>query len=100
MRAQDIIRALLDVLDKQKQEEIDQAIPNEPGEQTSRFKQIFGALDKRNQSKQYSNSPGESVEDIEAVTSRAGGGINGTKHPSDIRGEHPSMYPAAQWKGE
>jgi hypothetical protein len=31
------------------------------------------------------------------VTTDAGGGVNGPKDPSDIRGEHPSMYPAHQY---
>jgi hypothetical protein len=92
MRAQDIIRALLDVIDQQKKEQVDQMIPNEPGEQTSRFKQIFSALNQRTQSKQYSNSPGESVEDIDAVTTLAGGGVNGPKHPADIRVKDPRGY--------
>ena len=92
MRAQDIIRAMLDVLDQQKKEQVNQLIPNEPGEQTSRFKQIFGALNQRNQPKQYSNSPGESIEDLESVTTRAGGGVNGPKHPDDIRVKDPRGY--------
>lgn len=92
MRAQDIIRALLDVIDQQKKEQVDQIIPDEQGEQTSRFKQIFSALNQRNKPTQYSNSPGESVEDIESVTSRAGGGVNGSKHVADIRGEHGRLY--------
>ena len=100
MRAQDIIRALLDVIDQQKKEQVDQMIPNEPGEQTSRFKQIFNALNQKQSPKPYSNSPAETIEDIESVTTKAGGGINGSKHPSDIRGEHASMYPTAQWRDE
>lgn len=92
MRAQDIIRALLDVIDQQKKEQVDQIIPNEKGEQTSRFKQIFSALNQRNKPRQYSNSPQEGVEDIESVTTNAGGGVNGSKHPEDIRGEHGRLY--------
>jgi len=92
MRAQDIIRAVLDVLDQQKKEQVDQVIPNEPGEQTSRFKQIFSALNQKQRSTQYANSPGESLEDIESVTTNAGGGVNGSKHSADIRGEHGRLY--------
>lgn len=100
MRAQDIIRAVLDVLDQQDEEirlDVDKAVPNEPGEQTSRFKQIFHMLSQRNKPKQYSNSPRDAVADIEAVTTLAGGGVNGSKHPADIRGEHPSLYPGQVW---
>ena len=93
MRAQDIIRAVLDVLDQQDQTvEVEDLVPNEPGEQTSRFKQIFHMLSQRNKPKQYSNSPRDAVADIEAVTTLAGGGINGSKHPADIRGEHGRLY--------
>jgi len=92
MRAQDIIRALLDVIDQQKKEQVDQIIPNEKGEQNSRFKQIFHMLSQRNKPRQYSNSPQTGVEDIESVTTRAGGGVNGSKHIADIRGEHGRLY--------
>ena len=103
MRAQDIIRAVLDVLDQQDEDirvDVDTVVPNEPGEQTSRFKQIFHMLSQRNKPKQYSNSPRDAVADIESVTTLAGGGVNGSKHPADIRGEHASMYPTAQWRDE
>jgi hypothetical protein len=94
MRAQDIIRAVLDILDHAEDKEIEiDALPNEPGEQTSRFKQVFHMLSQRNVPKEYSNSPRDAVADIEAVTTLAGGGVNGSKHPADIRGEHPSLYP-------
>jgi hypothetical protein len=100
MRAQDIIRAVLDLLDKQDENvtvDVDTVVPNEPGEQTSRFKQIFHMLSQRNVAKEYSNSPRDAVADIEAVTTLAGGGVNGSKHPADIRGEHPSLYPGQVW---
>lgn len=100
MRAQDIIRAVLDVLDQQDQQvKVEDLVPNEPGEQTSRFKQIFHMLSQRNKPKQYSNSPSDAVADIESVTTLAGGGINGSKHPADIRGEHPSLYPGTEYGG-
>jgi hypothetical protein len=44
----------------------------------------------------FSNSPNEKYAGIEAVTTDAGGGMQAPKHPSDIRGEHPSMYPGHQ----
>lgn len=95
MRAQDIIRAVLDVLDTKDENitvDVDTVIPNEPGEQNSRFKQIFHMLSQRNKPRQYSNSPQTGVEDIESVTTNAGGGVNGSKHPADIRGEHGRLY--------
>jgi len=89
MKARDVIRAVLDILDSQEQTKDD--IPNEPGEQTSRFKQIFAMLD--NPSKgPLANSPNEIVADIDSVTTDAGGGVNGPKHPADIRIKDPRGY--------
>lgn len=89
MRANDLIRAVLDILDSQDETKDD--IPNEPGEQTSRFKQIFAMLD--NPSKgPLANSPNEIVADIDSVTTDAGGGVNGPKHPADIRVKDPRGY--------
>ena len=89
MKARDVIRAVLDILDSQEQTKDD--IPNEPGEQTSRFKQIFAMLD--NPSKgPLANSPNEIVADIDSVTTDAGGGVNGPKHPADIRIKDPRGF--------
>jgi len=95
MRAQDIIRAVLDLLDQQDDEvkvDVDTVVPNEPGEQNSRFKQIFHMLSQRNAPKPYSNSPRDAIEDIESVTTNAGGGWNGPKHIDDIRIKDPRGY--------
>lgn len=101
MRAQDIIRAVLDIIDqaeKQVMVTVDtEDVANEPGEQTSRFKQILQMLNQRDQPTEYANSPCDVVTDIESVTTLAGGGVNGSKHPADIRGEHPSIYPEQVW---
>ena len=45
---------------------------------------------------EYSNSPNEQYADIEAVTTDAGGGVNGPKHPHDIRVKDPSQHPDQQ----
>ena len=95
MRAQDIIRAVLDMLDQQDEDvrvDVDTVVPNEQGEQTSRFKQIFHMLSQRNKPTEYSNSPTDAIADIEAVTTLAGGGLNGPKHPADIRVKDPRGY--------
>jgi hypothetical protein len=42
------------------------------------------------------NSPNEKIASIDAVTVDAGGGINGPKHPHDLRVKDPSMYPNQQ----
>ncbi len=96
MRAQDIIRAVLDLLDKSEQPsgsvEITTDMPPEESEPVaSRFKQLFAMLD--NPSKgPLGNSPNEVVADIDSVTDLAGGGINGPKHVDDIRVKDPRGY--------
>ena len=96
MRAQDIIRAVLDLLDQEEQQQtsmsVDVAVPNEPGEQGSRFKQILAMLQNRDSASPLSNAPNEVVADIEAVTTDAGGGVNGPKHPDDIRVKDPRGF--------
>ena len=46
----------------------------------------------------YSNSPDEHYADIKKVTVDAGGGVNGPKHPSDLRAVNTSMYPNMQYQ--
>lgn len=91
MRATDVIRNVLDLID---QMEIPNSpgIDNEPGEQTSRFRQILTLLANKDQPTQYSNTPVPIVSGIESVTSLAGGGINGSKHVDDIRVKDPRGY--------
>ena len=50
------------------------------------------------ESRQFSNSPDTFVADIKKVTVDAGGGLNGPKHPADIRADSISMYPEYQKK--
>jgi hypothetical protein len=64
-------------------------------EELARMKQIAGLLPV-NIETAYANEPQEMYADIDAVTVNAGGGLNGPKHPSDIRGDHVSLYPAYQ----
>ena len=104
MRASDIIRNVLDLIDQidcaQQAEEMPVAVvaaeePVQTGVDTNRFKQIFDILSaERNQ--MYNNSPNEVVAGIEAVTTNAGGGMNGPKNPSDIRADSAAMYPNKQ----
>ena len=92
MRAQDIIRAVLDIIDSD-----DKTTPNETcgSEQSepiaSRFKQIMAILDS-DSTGPYSNTPNEVVADVDAVTTLAGGGLNGPKDPADIRVKDPGAY--------
>jgi hypothetical protein len=65
-------------------------------DELARMKQIAGLLPTSSCDSEYANTPQEKYASIDSVTVDAGGGVNGPKHPSDIRGEHPSMYPAHQ----
>ena len=99
MRATDIVRQVLDLLDQvEGQHDIEpEAIPDdtcgsEQGEPIAgRFKQIFAMLDAPSTSP-LANSPNEVVADIDSVTTLAGGGVNGPKHVDDIRTAHPRQY--------
>jgi hypothetical protein len=93
MKTTDIIRAVLDLLDKAEKpaELYVDYQDDESGEQTSRFKQILSMIQNKH-TPQYSNSPNEVVAPIDAVTTDAGGGVNGPKHPEDIRVKDPRGY--------
>lgn len=92
MRTTEIIRSVLDLIDQiEVKQDTPIEIPNEPGEQTSRFKQIFAMLSNRGQG-EYSNTPNEIVADVDSVTTNAGGGMNGPKHVDDIRVKDPRGY--------
>jgi len=104
MRATDIIRAVLDILDQEAEEQHitvqhNTELPAENGEaEASRFKQIFAMLDNPSKSplnpskSPLSNAPNEVIAPVSAVTTDAGGGINGPKHPDDIRVKDPRGF--------
>ena len=109
MRANEIIRGILDMIDGIDDKDQPNAIPPiavipEPCDQeyehddVRRFKQIVDILDNPTDgtNSPFSNAPNEVVTDIESVTTDAGGGVNNPKHPSDQRVQHPSLYPAHQ----
>ena len=107
MKITDIIRKVLDVIDQAECEQ-EQAVPapieaevqvgNIPldpyGDEVRRMKQIAGLLPVNEPA--IANAPNEQYASIEAVTTDAGGGPNGPKHPHDIRVKDPSMYPNQQ----
>ena len=104
MRATEIIRGVLDLIDQVEcaQQEQPEVVAIEPVEEpiqtgvdTNRFKQIFDFLSSQ-QAQMYDNSPAEVTAGIESVTTNAGGGLNGPKHPADIRADSVAMYPGAQ----
>ena len=109
MRATDIIRQVLNMIDAIDTNAVQGAMHTEPAEisieldagepdELARMKQIAGLLTGPEEI-QYSNQPQERIAGIEAVTTDAGGGVNGPKHPSDLRADSMSMYPNTQYKG-
>jgi len=100
MRATDVIRGVLDLIDQidcgthQGSNEIIQT-----GVDTNRFKQIFDLLSQE-QDQMYNNSPAEKIASIDAVTVNAGGGWNGPKNPADHRSDSVSLFPAHQHRAE
>ena len=102
MRATDIIRQVLDLLDQVEGEHdikdgaIDAEVHvHQNDEPENRFKQILAMLD-ADSFGPLANSPNEVVAPVSAVTTDAGGGVNGPKHPHDIRVKDPSAYPNQQ----
>lgn len=110
MRATEIIRDLLDLIDKigsaddstvsvADVEPQDAAIT---GVDTNRFKHIYAMIDaERSAPPMYNNSPNSVVADIAAVTTDAGGGWMGPKNPADLKADSITLYPSftAQPKG-
>jgi hypothetical protein len=103
MRIAELIRGILDLIDKEEtvtspepemSVSITQPLAADPyDEELRRFQQIAGLLPQDSQDPVV-NRPQEQYADIEAVTTAAGGGMQTPKHPADIRGEHPSLYPS------
>jgi hypothetical protein len=95
MRATEIIRGVLDLID---QVECAQQAPEQQDPIGGAFAQLFAQMTAPVVEPQgYDNSPNVQVQGIEAVTTAAGlGGLNGAKHPSDIRSDSVSMYPNYQ----
>ena len=97
MRATDIIRGVLDLIDQVEDSKGQQPtatieIEPEQGEaEASRFKQIFAMLSNPSHGP-LGNSPNEVVADIHSVTDHAGGGVNGPRHPHDIRIKDPRGF--------
>ena len=101
MRATEIIRSILDLIDHIDLEQKSEPSPEiiNQNDDDRRFRQIFDLLSaEKNQT--YNNSPDVVVAGIESVTSDAGGGWNGPKNPADIRADSISMYPNHQHRPE
>lgn len=98
MKATDVIRNILDLIDNIDDKEqvptltdVTDTHTAEHGDDVNRFKQIMDLLTSKHQ--MYDNSPAEVVATIDAVTTDAGGGWNGPKNPADMRSDSVSLYP-------
>jgi hypothetical protein len=103
LRVTDIIRGVLDLVDRAEsaqQEEQPVAVqvalaqPDVTNDsEIVRMKQIAGLL--TDQHGEYSNTPVEKYAGVDSVTA-SGDDVHKSKHPANIRGEHPSLfYPKA-----
>jgi hypothetical protein len=89
MRATEIIRNLLDIIDAVDKPPIEAQISiSKPIEDP--MNQITDLIN--DQDGEYSNSPKEQYADVDSVTTNAGGGLNGPKHVKDIRGDSVRIY--------
>lgn len=96
MRAADLLRKYADLLDQHENEqETGQMSPLTKGDDPNRFQQVMDLI-AGEQPGEYVNEPHEKYADIDSVTIHAGGGMNGPKHPHDIRVKDPSAYPNQQ----
>jgi hypothetical protein len=99
MRATDIIRAVLDLIDGDEQAETTSSCgcgPEEPeritqDDEEARFYSILDML-RAEDDRYIANAPNEVVADVDSVTTLAGGGVNGPKHPDDIRVKDPRGF--------
>jgi len=102
MRVSDIIRGVLDLLDREVAVPAPEVVvtvdPQEntvptDDEQLERMKQIAGLLS--NDDGDYSNSPEAKYATIDDVMNH-GDDVHKPKHPADIRGNSISVYPGIQ----
>jgi hypothetical protein len=102
MRATDIIRDLLDLIDgidttiqsPKPTAEIKLEVPDAvaPAD-INHFKQIIDLANQPQAFTDFANQPNEKYADIDSVTTNAGGGVNGPKDPADLKGTTVSLYP-------
>ena len=92
MKATEILRKFLDLVDELDDKGVEAEVSVQQNQEPDdRFKQILAMLD-ANSFGPLANSPNEVVAPIEAVTTLAGGGMNGPKDPADIRVKDPRGY--------
>lgn len=93
MKISEIIRGVLDLLDRAEQQEPTASVEittpvTAEDEELARLKQIAGLTG----TSTYTTEPNEQYASMDAVTA-SGTDINRSKNPADIRTNAPSMYP-------
>ena len=97
MRIADLLRQFADIVDQAEQPDSrpDDLSPLSKGDDVNRFRQVMDLVASEHEP-EYANEPSEQYASIEAVTTDAGGGVNGPKHPHDLRVKDPSQHPGQQ----
>ena len=92
MRATEFIRDILDLIDKIECDTPEQE--NSTDVQSDAERAAAQVVDLVSSSDTvYTSAPNVKYADITAVTTGAGGGVNGPKHPADIKSSTQAMYP-------
>jgi predicted ATP-binding protein involved in virulence len=93
MRAHEIIRTVLDLIDQIETDNKQQETAEEYYDDERRRMNQISDLTHEPDLSAYANKPIVAYASIEAVTTDAGGGTNAPKHPADIRSDSVAMYP-------
>lgn len=96
MKAYELIRGVLDLIEKIESQDQQETAEQYYDDETRRMNQIADL--KSSEETAYANTPTTAYASIDAVTKDAGGGTNAPKHPADIRTTAPSMYP--DWQAQ
>ena len=101
MRISEILRSLVDVIDRiesdQAVEDPNQEYKDRANDDVARFNQVKDLIPSGVDVRVHANEPEEAYASVASVTTDAGGGPNGPKHPSDIRSSSTSMYPGTTY---
>ena len=97
MTIAELLRKMADIVDNAAQPDSrpGEMSPLSQGDDANRFKQIMDLVAQERRG-ELRNTPQEEYADIASVTIHAGGGVNGPKHPHDLRVKDPSQHPGQQ----
>ena len=87
MKATEFIRDILDLIDKIDCDNTGVEIQSDADRAADQVANLVTDLYSN-----YTTAPNERYADITSVTTGAGGGVNGPKHPDDLRGNSISLF--------